>query len=491
MGDTCVLRITGMRCAARCAPHVAKALLAVEGVAEATVDFRAGTATVRAQQLRAHGCANGTRSTTLEARLLEAVSGAGPSPCSGQQLHAEVASSSGGGGVHPLEPLSGAEVVAAANAIKAMGELSARCRFISCALHEPSKQQVAVAEAVAAGPVPPLLRAAHVVVLDCASRETFEFVVALDGAGARILTRTRVAGQPAITPEECEEAQIVVKAHAGYRSALAKRGIADMDLVCVDAWSVGAYHDDDPADAGLRLARALTFVKRDVHDNHFAHPVDGLLVMVDLHAMAVLRVEDHELVPVPAQSTNYSARHMDGRWRAERLRPIHITQPEGVSFRVDGHAIAWQGWHFRIGFNSREGLTLHRVGYAAGGEGAAEARPILHRASLVEMTVPYGDGPSVTQQRKCAFDVGEFGVGSTANSLALGCDCVGDVTYFDAALVDSAGELFTISNAVCLHEEDAGMLWKHTDWRTGEVEVRRARRLVVSSVCTVENYEYG
>ena len=42
-----------------------------------------------------------------------------------------------------------------------------------------------------------------------------------------------------------------------------------------------------------------------------------------------------------------------------------------------------------------------------------------------------------------------------------------------------------------MHEEDYGILWKHTDWRIGQTEVRRSRRLVVSSVATVGNYEYG
>ena len=35
------------------------------------------------------------------------------------------------------------------------------------------------------------------------------------------------------------------------------------------------------------------------------------------------------------------------------------------------------------------------------------------------------------------------------------------------------------------------MLWKHSDPRSGRTEVRRSRRLVVSSIATVGNYEYG
>jgi primary-amine oxidase len=107
------------------------------------------------------------------------------------------------------------------------------------------------------------------------------------------------------------------------------------------------------------------------------------------------------------------------------------------------------------------------------------------------MVVPYGD-PSPQQARKNAFDVGEYGMGMCANSLRLGCDCVGHIVYLDAHLCDSRGRLLTIGNAICIHEEDFGILWKHTDRRLPEApEVRRSRRLVVSSISTVENYEYG
>jgi primary-amine oxidase len=42
-----------------------------------------------------------------------------------------------------------------------------------------------------------------------------------------------------------------------------------------------------------------------------------------------------------------------------------------------------------------------------------------------------------------------------------------------------------------MHEEDYGILWKHNDMHSGRVEVRRSRRLVISSIATVGNYEYG
>jgi primary-amine oxidase len=129
---------------------------------------------------------------------------------------------------------------------------------------------------------------------------------------------------------------------------------------------------------------------------------------------------------------------------------------------------------------------VHTVGYEDGGR----LRPVLHRAALSEMVVPYGH-PGGGHFRKNAFDVGEYGIGVLANSLTLGCDCLGAIRYFDAWLADSKGDPYCIESAVCLHEEDFGILWKHTDLFTGEVDVRRARRLVVSSISTVGNYEYG
>src|SRR4029078_8106045 len=58
-------------------------------------------------------------------------------------------------------------------------------------------------------------------------------------------------------------------------------------------------------------------------------------------------------------------------------------------------------------------------------------------------------------------------------------------------LNDNDGHALVLKNAVCLHEEDHGISWKHMDWRTGKTEVRRSGRLVISMIATVGNYEYG
>eukprot|EP00879_Flechtneria_rotunda_P024835 GHRR01026353.1.p1 GENE.GHRR01026353.1~~GHRR01026353.1.p1 ORF type:complete len:141 (+),score=21.83 GHRR01026353.1:225-647(+) len=60
---------------------------------------------------------------------------------------------------------------------------------------------------------------------------------------------------------------------------------------------------------------------------------------------------------------------------------------QGPSFTVHGNLVRWQKWSFRVGFNYREGLVLHQLGYQDGDV----VRPVMHRGSLVEMAVPYGD----------------------------------------------------------------------------------------------------
>ena len=45
-------------------------------------------------------------------------------------------------------------------------------------------------------------------------------------------------------------------------------------------------------------------------------------------------------------------------------------------------------------------------------------------------------------------------------------------------------------NVVCIHEQDNGISWKHTNFRTGRAAIARNRELVIQSIITVANYEY-
>src|SRR5262249_32468900 len=156
-----------------------------------------------------------------------------------------------------------------------------------------------------------------------------------------------------------------------------------------------------------RLTRALCWVRSEAADNGYARPIEGVVVLIDLNRKEVVRVEDYGVVPLPPQQGNWARPYLKAP-RAD-LKPLQVPQASGPSFSGSGHRVQWQKWDLRIGFNPREGLVLHTISY--------DNRPILYRASIAEMIVPYAD-PRESAYRKNAFDLGEYGVGMMANSLA-------------------------------------------------------------------------
>lgn len=378
--------------------------------------------------------------------------------------------------LHPLEPLTAEEVAAAVAIARAQHNLGEKMRFPTVVLNEPPKSVVLNFK-----DGDEIEREAFVVILNNAEGATYEAIVSLTTGTVKSWQHIPDV-QPSIMLDEFIECEAAVKASLEFQEAIKKRGITNVDLVMVDPWSAGHYGIED--EKGQRLSRALCWVRSSPTDNGYARPIEGVIPVVDLNTMEVLRVEDYGVVPLPPNPGNYATEFV--REVRTDLKPLNIVQPEGPSFEVQGHFVRWQKWQFRIGFTPREGLVLYTVGY----EDQGRVRPILYRASLADMVVPYGD-PRPHHYRKNAFDVGEYGVGTLANSLTLGCDCLGEIYYFDAIMTSSRGLVVTIKNAVCMHEEDYGILWKHVDWRTDHTEVRRSRRLVVSFVATVGNYEYG
>jgi primary-amine oxidase len=379
---------------------------------------------------------------------------------------------------HPLEPLTADEIRKAVEVLRKEKNLNENVRFVTVVLNEPEKDFVLNFQEGEE-----IHREAFIIILDNLSEQTYEAVVSI--TNETIVKWEHIPGvQPGVMLDEFEECEQVVKNSPEFKAALLKRGITNTDLVMVDPWSAGSFGIE--ADDGKRLARAICWVRKFPNDNGYAYPLTGIVVYVDLNKMEVHRFEDHGVHPLPPTDANYTPETSDSINLRTDLKPLEIIQPEGPSFEVNGHYIKWQKWHIRFGFTPREGLVLYTIGY----EDKGIVRPILYRAALSEMVVPYADG-SFAHNTQNAFDAGEYGMGQLANSLTLGCDCLGEIRYFDAVMTDSKGNVRTIPNAICLHEEDYGIAWKHTDWRTEKVETRRSRRLVISFFCTVGNYDYG
>ncbi|KAH1239063.1 Copper methylamine oxidase [Glycine max] len=346
---------------------------------------------------------------------------------------------------HPLDPLTAAEISVAVATVRAAGatpEVRDGMRFIEVDLVEPEKQVVALADAYFFPPFQPSLlprtkggpviptklppRKARLVVYNKKSNETSTWIVELREVHAttrgghhrgKVISSTVVPDvQPPMDAVEYAECEAVVKDFPPFREAMKKRGIEDMDLVMVDPWCAG-YHSEADAPS-RRLAKPLIFCRTESDcpmENGYARPVEGIHVLVDMQNMVVLEFEDRKLVPLPPADPlrNYTSGETQGGVDRSDVKPLQIIQPEGPSFRVNGHFIEWQKWNFRIGFTPREGLVIHSVAYIDGSRGR---RPVAHRLSFVEMVVPYGD-PNDPHYRKNAFDAGEDGLGKNSHSL--------------------------------------------------------------------------
>ena len=286
-----------------------------------------------------------------------------------------------------------------------------------------------------------------------------------------------------MTPDEFHECDAVLRSHPTVIEALGNRGIDDMDLVLFDTWAYGAELVPERY-RGRRIAWADVWRRNSPEANPYANMLSGLHPVVDLNAMELLELEDVDPGPAPHVMGEYDPRLVPGLRPRQDIKPLDITQPDGPSFKLDGNQAGVAEVVDAARLQLPRGSRIHLLVY----DDAGRPRQIAHRLSFAEMVVPYRD-PTPDHYRRTAFDIGEWGLGLMTTSLELGCDCLGEIAYLDAVLPTRAASRYTIKNAICIHEEDDGVLWKHVDERTG-AETRRMRRLVVSFHATVANYEY-
>lgn len=377
---------------------------------------------------------------------------------------------------HPLDSLSTEEFRQTAAILRRDGLVSDGWRFTSIELKEPPKEAV---KAWRAGL--PFPRQSFAVLLNRAENKTYEATVDLiDGS---VVSFEHIPGvQPNFTLDEFHEIDDAMHKHPDVIAALAERGFTDMSLILIDTWTYGkALMPEKYRDR--RLGWSDLWARETPEGNPYGHPVSGLKLLVDMNTHELLEIERNHDYGHPEVDCEYIP-SVRGTKVRDDLKPLHITQPDGPSFTMDGAELTWQNWTMRLGFNYREGPVIYQVSFDDNGT----KRDVAYRMSLAEMIVPYRD-PSFDHYRRTAYDIGEWGLGSMTTSLELGCDCLGEIVYVDAVLADTKGEPYTVTNAICLHEEDNAVLWKHVDHKTG-AEVRRMRRMVVSCHATVANYEY-
>ncbi|ODV89528.1 hypothetical protein CANCADRAFT_45945 [Tortispora caseinolytica NRRL Y-17796] len=381
---------------------------------------------------------------------------------------------------HPLDPLSVFELTTVVSIVRDTFK-GHSISFNTVTLHEPDKSAFKFWKET--GSKIPDRKAYFIVLDDSLSTGFFEGVVNITTKSIEECNQTSGAC-PIITTDDLRTIEETIRNDPKVIKQCELSGVpkSEMHKVYCDPWTIGY---DERFGTSKRLQQALMYYRSDEDDSQYSHPLD-FCPIVDSTKKEVVAI-DIPSVRRPVSKHKHANFNLKDVGPLREVKPIAVTQPQGVNFSMDGRYIEWQNFKFHIGFNYREGLVLSDIFYNDKGT----PRSIFYRLSLAEMVVPYGE-PSFPHQRKHAFDLGEYGAGNMTNPLSLGCDCKGVIHYLDFDFVERDGNVATVKNAVCIHEEDDGVLFKHSDFRDDfqTTIVTRGIRLVISHIFTAANYEY-
>jgi len=170
---------------------------------------------------------------------------------------------------------------------------------------------------------------------------------------------------------------------------------------------------DYEAEGRRKRAFGLLFLQDPKRENncYYAHPIEGLLPVVDLAQKRVVELlKGPESIKIPEKPFSVSSQP------DPRARPLVLTQPKGVSFRVNsvffkrfddkvvrwdlqvtGKRVEWFDWSFSLGFTCREGLVLRQVRF--------RGRSILARLNIrTKLNInSNSDRLFVAKHRKCCI----------------------------------------------------------------------------------------
>ncbi|ANB11905.1 putative peroxisomal copper amine oxidase [Sugiyamaella lignohabitans] len=402
---------------------------------------------------------------------------------------------------HPLDQLTADEINRAVKLIKSRysGKL---LHFKNVETEEPPKALlVPYLEAEKAGrPIAPPPRIAYNIYYVLDDKKAEEAWIDL---GTNTIIKTAVIPKPHHPPMdmiECMEMEKELFKSAEVLEAFKACGIEGdaLNTISTDGWMYGADEEGAVARQMMFLIYSRNPKTNHVESNIYAFPIPFVPIF-DLLEKKLIRIDwvatggDNDDLDGFNYNTRTAGRNVLDQCAAHDYHPdlvpslrtdlkaYNVIQPDGPSFTVEGNLVKWQKWRFRVGFTPREGMVLHDIDY--------DGRHTFYRLAMSEMAVPYGD-PRPPLHRKMAFDFGDVGGGKCANQLNLGCDCLGVIKYFDGNLVTPSGDVDARKSVICMHEQDDGILWKHTNYRTEEPAVVRRRILVIQTILTVANYEY-
>lgn len=352
-------------------------------------------------------------------------------------------------------------------------------RFATLTLLEPPKEVVLEFK-----PGDAIARKSLSVIYEASSNKTFEAVVNLS---SRSLVSYKQASGQALVPEDVTVVRNVVRADKGWQQAMQKRGIKNFAEVYIVVWASGYL--PEKAEDRQRMLKAF-FYYRGPSDNAYFRPIEGVLADVDVIAKKVVKLTDTGVIPIapiqqasiPPSFTKHLTKEQDSSAQSSNA---HDQQNIPSDLLVKGNEVNWKNWSFRFAVEPREGLVLYTVAFRDHGK----IRPVLYRGSISELCVPYAD-PTAGWSFRDAFDVGQFGLGTSTSALEPLTDAPANARFFDAIIANQLGVPIVRKRSAALFERDGGILWRHFDSPSKRLLSVRGKDLVLSFITTVSNYDY-
>lgn len=379
--------------------------------------------------------------------------------------------------VHPLDPLSRAEIAITKEVLARSGRFSTGTEFAWIQLHEPPKAAV---EAFHQGD--DFARKADAAAVDFEARKSFAVTVDLKAGRIDAIAELEHS-QPGLTDRDVERARAIVSADPRVRAALVRHGLdVPVGLDSIRALYLAVGTDPTAPAQGGRLVRVLFSADQDAV-NDYGPILDSVMALVDVYAGRVVVLYDRPGVPIVKVRHDIfdpTVRGTPGETSVPRVTVM------GRSFKVEDNLVAWGPWRLRLGFNGREGLVLYQVAFDDHGR----LRPVVYRASVSEVLSRYGDATNAWPWMEL-FDESSFGLGALSSPVVPGREVPGNAVTLGPARTgpgDAApGE--SSDDRIYAYERDGGNLMYY---RQGEQILHaRATELVIGFMVPLGNYTYA
>lgn len=193
------------------------------------------------------------------------------------------------------------------------------------------------------------------------------------------------------TRSEFGEFVDVCKASKLFRDTVAEFELPEGYDIVIEPWPYGGTISTDESERrfqGLVFARDARNQNPD--SNFYPYPLPIIPVM-DAATKRIIRIDRlstggkgetldasgyKQAIVNHCKASEYVPELLPQGTRTD-LKALNVIQPDGPSFAITGQLVEWQGWRFRVGFNAREGATLHDIHF--------KGRSVFHRLSMSEM----------------------------------------------------------------------------------------------------------